>query len=165
MMWLDDLHRSITFRRKVKRASLRIIRIDTMPIDSVQFWREDMGSSITFPVERSPHYELLLWYANGGIRFTIEESGLHPFRGSAYYRWHVALRGFQHPRSDGWIEDMARRLIRLYKSIARDGYRCRCVADRIAVLPDNRLWDGGHRLACLAILGWKEVPVVWVGPR
>ena len=33
-------------------------------------------------------------------------------------------------------------------------------ADRIAVVDGCWLWDGGQRLACLAALGWKEVPVV-----
>jgi len=159
---IANLRRSFAFRRKVRAASLRILGTGTLPVDAIQIWREDLGSTLTFPIRRSPHYNLLLWHRNGGVRFTVEEPGLHAFRESQYYRWQVTLRGFQHPRPDGWIEDMAKRLLRLHDDIRQNGYRCRCVADRIAVFPDNRLWDGGHRLACLAAAGWKEVPVVEV---
>ena len=159
---IADLRRSLAFRRKVRAAGLRIIRQGTLPVDAIQIWREDLGNTLTFPIRRSPHYALLLWNRHGGVRFTIQEPGLHVFRESQYYRWQVALRGFHHPRPDGWIEDMAKRLLRLHDNIKANGYRCRCVADRIAVFPDNCLWDGGHRLACLAVDGWEEVPVVVV---
>ena len=157
---IADIRRSVAFRRKVRAAGLRMVGIGTLPVDAIQIWREDLGSTVTFPIRRSPHYNLLVWHQNGGVRFTIEEPGLHAFRESQYYRWQVALRGVQHPRPDGWIEAMAKRLLRLHDDIQQHGYRCRCVADRIAVFPDNRIWDGGHRLACLAAEGWVLVPVV-----
>ncbi len=159
---IADLRRSLVFRRKVRAARLRIVGKTTLPVDTLQIWREDLGSTMTFPIRRSPHYHLLVWHRHGGIRFTIEEPGLHAFRESQYYRWQVVLRGFHHARPDGWIEDMARRLLRLHDDIQKNGYRCRCIADRIAVFPDNRIWDGGHRLACLAAIGWTEAPVVVV---
>ena len=155
-----DLHRSLAFRRKVRAAGLHIAGKRTLPVDAIQMWREDVGGQLTFPVRRSPHYNLLVWHQNGGVRFTVEEPGFHAFRESQYYRWHVSLRGFHHPRPDGWIEDMARRLLRLHDDIRENGYRCRSIADRIAVFPDNRIWDGGHRLACLAAIECAEVPVV-----
>lgn len=161
---IDAWRRGIAFRRKVRSAGLRIVRKGTLPVDAIQFRLRNLGPETAFTVRRSPHYALLLWHRNGGVRFTVEEAGCHVFRQSQYYHWHVMLRGFHHPRPDGWIEAMARRLLRLHDDIRDNGYRCRSVADRIAVFPENNVWDGGHRLACLAMLGWQEAPVVRLAP-
>lgn len=148
------LRRSLAFRRKVHRAGLRIVGTGQLPPEAIRWHREDDPASVTFTVHFSPHLSLLHRYQEWG-------ENLWPvFQRTAYYRWHRSLRGFQHPRPDDWIEAMGRRLVNLYLDIQRNGYRCQSVADRIAVLEDGRLWDGGHRLACLTALGWAEVPVV-----
>ncbi len=125
-----------------------------MPPENVQWTREDKPDSSIFTVHGSPHLSLLRLYEWWG------ESLWDYFKHTAYYRWHLSLRDYQHPRPDDWIEAMGGRLVALYVDIKRNGYRCKCVADRIAVLEDGSLWDGGHRLACLTALGWTEVPVV-----
>ena len=112
-----------------------------VPRPTGEMWQNELAT---------PHYHLLAY-----------ESEM-PFRETAYWRWQLSIRGIDHPRPDEWIEAMAMRLKRLHRDIQANGYRLRSVADRIAITEDGLLWDGGHRLACLAAEGWVLVPVVVV---
>lgn len=147
----DDLRRWLAFRWKVRAAGLRIMRKDWWPIETIQVPRPRDPPWPT--VFATPHYHLLAC-----------ENGV-PLRATAYWDWQLSLRGTDHLRPDEWIEAMAMRLKRLHKDIRDNGYRLRSVTDRIAVREDGMLWDGGHRLACLAAEGWVLVPVVVVRER
>ena len=150
-----DLRRSLTFRRKLRAAGLRILGRDWVPIEAISIPRPDawFAGQIESPwrtVFDTPHYKLLT--AQNGAKLMDTD----------YWAWQRSIRGLDHPRPDEWIEAMAVRLKRLQVSIRTEGYRLRSVADRIAVREDGVLWDGGHRLACLAAEGWVLVPVVVV---
>lgn len=151
MILFDTLRRSWRFHRKVRAAGYRIVGTALWPITKIHYpapngwarhWYKGWPRSVYF----SPHYAAL---CNDG---------------ESYREWQRSLRGIDHPRPDEWITAMEQRLHVLYRSIRDEGYRCRCVADRIAVTEDGGLHDGGHRLACLAACGWAEVPVVIVQP-
>ena len=148
---LGAWRRGLTFRRKVRAAGLTIVRRDWVRIETIRFTHWADGSPLWPNVFATPHYDLLAAYHDGV-----------PLRDLPYWKWQVSLRGIDHPRPDEWIAEMALRLIRLHQDIRNNGYRLRSVADRIAVMEDGVLWDGGHRLACLAAEGWVVVPVVVV---
>ena len=148
----SELRRAWRYRRKVRRAGLRILRKERWPLTSIRYptpntWAEEWYAGTLYSAFASPHYASLV--------------GVTP---SPYTYWHQSLRGIDHPRPDWWITTMEQRLHALSDSIAT-GYRCQCVADRIAVFPDGALWDGGHRLACLAYHGHLTVPVLVVARR
>ena len=150
------LRRAVRFRRKLRAQGLKVWRTGTLHVGDIRYpvvnaWSADWYAGTDHDVYASPHYAALLTHRSHGDMTT-----------TPYVGWHRSLRGVDHPRPDDWIMAMQDRLVRLYESISRDGYRLECVADRIAVLPDNTLWDGGNRLACLAALGRMDAPVVWV---
>jgi len=150
---IDNIRRSLTFRRKVRSAGLRIVRKDWLLIEAISVPRPDawFAGQIESPwrtIFDSPHYKLLT--SQNGAKLTDTD----------YWAWQRSIRGLDHPRPDEWIAAMADRLKRLQSSIHDEGYRLRSVADRIAVMENGLLWDGGHRLACLAAEGWVLVPVV-----
>ena len=152
---IDKMRRSLAFHRKVRVAGLRIVGRDWLPIEAISVPRPDawFAGQIESPwrtVFETPHYKLLT--AQNGAKLTETD----------YWAWQRSIRGLDHPRPDEWIGAMADRLKRLRESIRTDGYRLRSVADRIAVRDGGVLWDGGHRLACLAAEGWVLVPVVVV---
>ena len=150
---LDAARRTCVFLRKAWRAGLIPVGLGTVPIAEIRFstpnaWLASWMAGTTCTVYATPHYALLV----GSERLVPQET--------AYWAWQRSLRGTDHPRPDEWIEAMLVRLLTLFASIRRNGYRHRCIADRLAVLEDLTLWDGGHRLACLGALGWTQVPVV-----
>ena len=152
---IDNIRRSLAFRRKVRAAGLRMVGRDWFPIEAISVPRPDawFAGQIESPwrtIFDTPHYKLLT--SQNGTKLTETD----------YWAWQRSIRGLDHPRPDEWIGAMADRLKRLRESIRTDGYRLRSVADRIAVRDGGVLWDGGHRLACLAAEGWVLVPVVVV---
>ena len=145
----------MAFRRKVQAANLRIVGRDWWLIESISIPRPDawFAGQIESPwrtVFDTPHYKLLT--AQNVAKITETD----------YWAWQRSIRCLDHPRPDEWIAAMADRLKRLQSSIHTEGYRLSSVADRIAVRESGVLWDGGHRLACLAAEGWVLVPVVVV---
>ena len=153
-----DIRRSLAFRRKMRGAGFRIVRRDWWPVEAIGVPRPDawFAGQIESPwrtVFETPHYKLLT--IQNGAKLTETD----------YWAWQRSIRGLDHPRPDEWIEAMAVRLKRLQSGIRTEGYRLKTVADRIAVLEGGLLWDGGHRLACLAAEGWVLVPVVVVKRR
>lgn len=171
---LDEVRRTLRFLRKAWRAGLIPVRLGTMPVSEIRYWgetgwMENYMAGTDHNVYATPHYDMLVKHATAGVRFTdgafsFFYQGIWPYRGLPYFHWQVSLRGLDHPRPDDWIISMGQRFLRLFDAIRRDGYHHRCLADRIAVFEDGRLWDGGHRLACLAALGWVEVAVVRMRP-
>jgi len=152
-----DLRRLLAFRRKVRAAGLRIVGPDWTPIEAIRIPRPDawfagQSESPWRTVFDTPHYKLL----------TVQHGTWWNLRETDYWAWQRSIRGLDHSRPDDWIAAMAERLKRLQSSIHGEGYRLRSVADRIAVMEGGTLWDGGHRLACLAAEGWVLVPVVVV---
>lgn len=152
----DALRRGFRFRQKVRAAGLRLCGTGTLPADSILWVCSIRPHVKPFTVFQSPHLKLLNWYQRD------REDLWGYFRQSSYYEWHLNMRGYDHPRPDEWIEQMGRRLCRLYDEIRTHGYRCACVADRIAVFENGLLWDGGHRMACLVACGCANIPVVYV---
>jgi len=152
---IDGWRRSLVFRRKVRAAGLSIVgrdwyRIETISVPRPDAWFAGQIESPWRTVFDTPHYKLLT--SQNGAKLTETD----------YWAWQRSIRGLDHPRPDAWIEAMAVRLKRLQSGIRAEGYRLRTVADRIAVRESGVLWDGGHRLACLAAEGWVLVPVVVV---
>ena len=156
---IDAWRRSRQFRRKVQAAGKRIAGRDWVPIQTIQIPQPNQDHStdrfaILWPtIYDTPHYNLLTCQRQCELTATD------------YWAWQVSLRGIDHPRPDYWIFAMTLRLRTLHDSIHRDGYRLQCVADRIAIMPsritpNSVLWDGAHRLACLAAERWVLVPVV-----
>lgn len=168
----STLRRSLRFRLKLRRAGFRIVGTGTLRPWQITLaspdvsraspelaakateWWENWTEGTDHDIYSSPHYETLLWYRLG-----------KSLKDSPYVEWQRVLRGIDHPRPEPWITAMQDRLIRLYESILTDGYRLECVADRVVVGVDGVLWDGGHRLACLAALGRTKVPVIYVRRR
>ena len=168
---IDEFKRSAIFLRKAWRAGFIPVELGTMSVRDIRYpisgpWLEAYMHGTDHSVYATPHYSLLERHVIGGIRFHSEPfgvfhaSGQQNFGETDYWRHQVSLRGIDHPRPDHWITAMGQRFVGLYESIKWDGYRHRCIADRIAVTTNGVLWDGGHRLACLAALGWERVPVV-----
>ena len=152
---IDAWRRGRVFRRKVRERGLRIVGRDWWPIEAIGIPSPDawFAGQIESPwrtIFDTPHYKLLT--SQNGAKLTETD----------YWAWQRSIRGLDHPRPDDWIAAMAERLKRLQSSIHNEGYRLHSVADRIAVTEGDVLWDGGHRLACLAAEGWVLVPVVVV---
>ena len=153
--FLDSFKRSYHFRQKMLWRGLEVLRPDEWPINNIILpipndWWENWLQGRENTIYNSPHYYTLV----------------HPVDGkSAYYYWQLSIRGIDHPRPDEWIRGMEARLFRLRTNISTFGYKCKCVADRIAVMEDGLLVDGGHRLACLAALGYTHIPVVILKER
>ena len=148
---IDKMRPSLAFHLKVRAAGLRIVGRDWLPIEAISVPRPDawFAGQIESPwrtVFDTPHYKLLT--AQNGAKLTETD----------YWAWQRSIRGLDHPRPDEWIEAMAVRLKRLRDSIRTEGYQLGTVADRIAVKDGGLLWDGGHRLACLAAEGGGLVP-------
>lgn len=151
----DEARRTLRFLRKAWRAGLIPVRLGTMPVSEIRYWSEtgwleEYMAGTAHNVYATPHYQLL----------TAPSWSFH--HATPYWQWQVSMKGYQHSRSDAWIRAMGNRLLRIYEEIRDGGYHHRCLGDRIAVFEDGRIWDGGHRLACLAALGWMRVPVVWM---
>lgn len=152
---IDSLKRGYHFRCKMYSRGLRIVGKAEWPIKKIKLpipndWWENWLQGKESNIYNSPHYYTLV----------------HPVDGkSAYYYWQLSLRGIDHPRPDDWIKAMESRLFRLRSNISTFGYKCTCVGDRIAVMENGLLIDGGHRLACLAALGEPRVPVVILKER
>lgn len=165
---LNDFVRSLRYRRKIYRAGFRIVGTETMGIGDIRMawvndWLAEYLEGTDHTIFDMPHYDLLTKEVRGGVSFNgFLDGKAHSFTMTPYYFWQVSLRGIDHPRPHEWICAMGQRLIRLFHCIREDGYRLRCVADRIAVLEDGTLWDGGHRLACLARIGQVAIPTVTV---
>ena len=142
----------------MRGAGFRIVRRDWWPVEAIGVPRPDawFAGQIESPwrtIFETPHYKLLT--SQNGTKLTETD----------YWAWQRSIRGLDHPRPDEWIAAMAVRLKRLRESIRTEEYRLRSVADRIAVMENGLLWDGGHRLAGLAAEGWVLVPVVVVKRR
>jgi hypothetical protein len=155
----------------------RPVRCEMIPVKeatTLKFLDEYFAGENSVPhydIYGSMQYKLLRAYVEG----TIQD-----FSQTDYWQWHVKLRQAginEDKRSDAWIADKIQRLLRVYESIKDRGYDYSRLSNYIWVVneplistrygynyhPDGfEIFDGHHRAASVACLGYRSVYVLLV---
>ncbi len=155
----------------------RPVRCEVVPVnqattlDFLDNYFAGGNGGLDYGIYNSMQYKLLQAYVEG----TIQD-----FSQTDYWQWHVKLRQAginEDVRSDAWIANKIHKLLRVFESIRKRGYGYSRLSNYIWVLekplihtrygydycPDGyEIFDGHHRAASVAYLGYRSVYVLLV---